>query len=226
MPRSTRVNLTKLVTNRPAPTSRTTASATSATSKVVRRALAREPRLPERPPSRKAAGQARSRDLPRRQDAEGRPVRSAAPAAAASTRRSMPTSFRRGSDGGSDARMHLDAPQREQRHRAPCRPIERTRLSASSPRASCQRVAPSAARTLTSRAFPVARASIRLATFTQAISSTNATAPSSSNIHARDLPTTDSCIGITPTQRSRNQRGYCALSAAVICSIWASACGP
>ena len=93
---------------------------------------------------------------------------------------------------------------------------ESSRLSVSRPRASCQREAPRAARTLTSRPRAVARASIRLATFTHAMSSTNATAPSKRNIQPRALPTIDSCSGVTPTHRSRNHFGYCALSAPVM----------
>ena len=52
-----------------------------------------------------------------------------------------------------------------------------TRLSASNWRTICQRVAPSAARTAISRDRAVARASIRFATFAQAMSRTSPTAP-------------------------------------------------
>ena len=51
-------------------------------------------------------------------------------------------------------------------------------LSTRSCRTSCQRLAPTATRTLISPERPAAFASRRLATFEQAISKTNATAPS------------------------------------------------
>ena len=110
-------------------------------------------------------------------------------AAIASTRTSMATSDSRGSVAGSEARRTSTAqyaiatPMSVPAH-------DKTRLSTSSPRASCQREAPSAARMLTSRPRALARASIRLATLTQAMSSTNPTAPSSISIHDLTLAPT------------------------------------
>ena len=59
-----------------------------------------------------------------------------------------------------------------------------TRLSIMSWRISRQRLAPSAARTATSRSRALARASSRLAMFAHVISRTRPTAASSINIHA------------------------------------------
>ena len=98
-----------------------------------------------------------------------------------------------------------------------------TRLSASKLRRMRHLDAPSAARTAASRERAVARASIRLATFTQAMSRTNATAPSSINIHDFTGPTIESCSDITETRRSRNQFGYCCVSRAVTASMSARA---
>ena len=59
------------------------------------------------------------------------------------------------------------------------------------------RPAPSAVRTATSRRRTSARASCRLATFAQAISSTNATDPNRINSEPRTWPVMNSCAGIT-----------------------------
>ena len=69
---------------------------------------------------------------------------------------------------------------------------ESTRLSASSWRTIRHRLAPSAARTASSRARPVPRASRRLATLAHAMSSTHATAPSQVNSRRRTSATSQS----------------------------------
>ena len=150
------------------------------------------------------------------------PVTVAASAATASTRRSTATDATRGTPSGIDA-FRIAAP-----HFAsttpPAVPIaESIRLSIRRPRASCQRVPPSAARTASSRSREVARASIRFATFTHAISSTSATAASNSIIQDRTAPTIASRSGTTPIEpASLNQAGYCAASPSVI--RWMRAC--
>ena len=77
-------------------------------------------------------------------------------------------------------------------------------------------LAPRASRTLISRCRLMARSSSRLATLTQAISSTKATAPSNSSSVGRRLPTIDSCSGLTPMPRSLFSSGNCAASPAAI----------
>ena len=76
-----------------------------------------------------------------------------------------------------------------------------SRLSVSSCRKSCRRLAPSAARTASSRVRPTPRASSRFATFAHAMSSTNPTTPANtSDVVLRSLPTSALCKGsiVTP----------------------------
>ena len=73
--------------------------------------------------------------------------------------------------------------------------IESSTLSVSSWRTMRLRPAPMAERMAISRARPVARASSRLATFAQAISSTQPTAPNRTKSAARTLRTMSCCIG-------------------------------
>ena len=83
--------------------------------------------------------------------------------------------------------------------RAPAAPPARARitLSTSAWRMSRQRGAPSAARTANSRSRDAARASIRLATLAQAMSSTSDTAPKTIRMVRREPPTTCSLSGTT-----------------------------
>ena len=77
-----------------------------------------------------------------------------------------------------------------------------TRLSVSSWRTIRRRPAPSADRTASSRSRAVARASSRLATFAQQISSTKPTTPRNSiEVSLRSLPIMVSCIGSSATPR-------------------------
>ncbi len=76
---------------------------------------------------------------------------------------------------------------------------ESSRLSVSNCRTSRLRAAPSAWRTAISRDRELARASSRFATFTQPISNTSATAPSSRISDCRTLPTTFSFSGTNRT---------------------------
>ena len=84
---------------------------------------------------------------------------------------------------------------------------DNTRLSARSVRERSQREAPSAPRIASSRVRVVARISIRLARFTQAMSMTKVTAPSSSHIQVRTPRVSDSRSGSTLATRSVNHRG-------------------
>ena len=80
--------------------------------------------------------------------------------------------------------------------------VESTRLSVSSCRITRRRPAPSADRIASSRVRTVARASSKLATFAQHISSTNPTTPRNSiDVKRRSLPITASCIGSIVTLR-------------------------
>ena len=77
-----------------------------------------------------------------------------------------------------------------------------TTLSVSSWRMIRRRPAPSAARTASSRVRALARASSRLATLAQQISSTNPTTPRNSiDVSLRSLPIIESCIGSSRTPR-------------------------
>ena len=95
----------------------------------------------------------------------------------ASTRQSTPTSPSRGMLAGPIA---ISARVAQNATTSPATPPARpsTTLSARNCCTSRQRPAPSAARTATSRVRPLARASSRLATFTQATRRTSVTAPS------------------------------------------------
>ena len=93
---------------------------------------------------------------------------------------SMPTWSSRwiGSRSATTARRRCSAPPRQQRARRRRRRARGRRSPPAAGGSDAPRPAPSAARTASSRCRAVARASSRLATFAQAISSTNATAPS------------------------------------------------
>ena len=89
---------------------------------------------------------------------------------------------------------------------------ESTKLSASSKRTNCQRLAPNASRIAISRRRPFTRASSRLAAFPHAISSTRQTAPSKISKAGRMFSTACSASGerVMPTPVS--SCGYCAAS--------------
>ena len=163
---------------RPAPTKSTTASASSSTTKTacVRCRAPLEPR----PPSFKVlfwSGDAVFR-------AGARPKSTPATMETASvksrTRESTRTSFALGSACGR-APNHACVPHHEKN--APKAPpaTDSSRLSVSNCRMTRRCVAPRTERIANSLARPIARASSRLATFAQAISSTNPTAASNTS---------------------------------------------
>ncbi len=88
--------------------------------------------------------------------------------------------------------------------RRPSRPptADSSTLSRSSRRTTCQRLAPSATRIVISRARSDARASSRLPTFAQEISSTSATAAVSTRSTGRTLPTSRRAAGRARPWRS------------------------
>ena len=104
------MSFTKLETNRPEPTSSTTASATSATSRTVAHALARHAGLAGTPAFAERAGETRPREL----NAGSRPNRTPVPMAASGGSgqhaKIEAGVGRRGSVAGSDARM-ISTPQ-------------------------------------------------------------------------------------------------------------------
>jgi hypothetical protein len=133
------------------------------------------------------------------------------------------TSLKRGRSSGASASNALTP------HRAMITPpvpanSASTTLSVSICLISRTRPAPTAARTTSSRPRDAARASSRLATFAHAISSTNATAASSTNNVWRVSPTTTSCTGTIAIPLSLLLTGYCCDSRDAIPVISACAC--
>ena len=160
-----------------------------------------------------AVGQIDARDVPRRRQAEDEARRQRdreREARAPSDRRSP----RRAAAGpAAPARAAPSRPSAPRSRRRCRRRSASTTLSVSSWRTSRIRPAPTAARTTISRPRAEARASSRLATLAQAISSTKATAPSSTNSVCRVSPTTASCSGTTAMPLSALLTGYCCASA-------------
>ena len=175
----------QLRTSRPAPTSRTIASANSATTsarRIPRVAAPPETLLPpSSPEGRKSrrnaviAGASPTRIPARREMARAQP----------STRRSRLTSFRRGRLPGAKARMRRMPAKASSVPISPETAASRT-LSVSNCRTIRPALAPSAARTAISRARATLRASERLATLAAAMRNTQNTAPPSIHNANRD----------------------------------------
>ena len=172
--------------NIPAVTSRTMAKAISDTTKP----LCRRRELPARvrPPARSVCS--RSREGARRAGAspKRRPLNREAPTANRSTCQSNCTSSARGKLPGQSA---TNGRTPTAASKAPNKPPESpsTALSVRHWRTSRLRPAPRAVRMASSRSRETARANSRLATLTQAISSTTLTAPSSNHRVDRTSPT-------------------------------------
>jgi len=126
----------------------------------------------------------------------------------ASTRPSMAISSRRGRLLGPSSDSNFTPHFAKSRPNAP--PITaRSRLSVSNCPISRARLAPSAVRIAISRSRTVARASNRLATFADAMSSTNATAPRSTSSAERTSPTIASSSGVTRKLMLELVAGFC-----------------
>ena len=176
---------------RPAPTSRTTASAISTITSACRKRC-RPPPL-DAPCAPSLSESVRSTRSARTAGArlKARLVKTATAAVKSSTRRSTVTSATRGMLAGFHQPTNLTPAKASARPTAVAMPV-RTRLSVSSCRITRNPLAPSAARTAISRWRPSARARRRFATFAQAMSRRNATAPKSSQMARRTEPTTSS----------------------------------
>ena len=175
-PRLAERRLTKLRISSPEPISTSTASATSDTTRALRSSLPGRPAVPPRPPSVRAA----FRFTPDARIA-GRipnriPVASEAPKANTKSRASNRASWSLGMLSGPSRAASSVAPRASTSPAAPPA-SDRIVLSARSCPAMRPRVAPMAARTASSFRRPVPRASSKLATLAQAISSSNPTAP-------------------------------------------------
>ena len=103
-------------------------------------------------------------------------------------------------------------------------PMPSTSPSVSSCCTTRKRLAPSAFLTAISFARPCVRTSIRLARFAHAISSTRATAPSSTSSEVRTSPIMSSCSGRTSAPQPLLSSGYCSASRSEIASRSACAC--
>ncbi len=151
------------------------------------------------------------------------PVSSETPSVNASTRRSMPACARRGifSEGKLVSAL---VPQIASRSPSRPPPMASIMLSVRSWRNTRARPAPIDARMAISRWRPAARARRRFAALEHAISSRNATAPSTISRTGRMSPTVASISGcsIMPTWPSVS--GYCFSSAAPIARVSTSAC--
>ena len=184
--------------SRAAPTSSTTAREISLTASRVRALFWRKP-VPERPPDSLSVALRSGREVcsagmrPNR-----RPVSSATRMVNARTRQSMPTSEPSAPTRGRLAvltlsRARIPTTPATEPTAAPAR--ESSTLSVSSCRTMRARPAPMATRMAISRRRPMARASSRLATLAQAISSTRLTAPTSTSSEERTSLTRASRMG-------------------------------
>ncbi len=159
---------TKLRSSRPAPVVSATASATSATTSAERARRRRwepaEPRLL----SWSAACALTLAELIDGSSPTSTPVRSVASIATPSTGPSMETSAMRGRSGGASATSRR-TPQNRTTSPASPPAMARSTLSVRSWRARSRRLAPSAVRVASSFSRAMLRASMRFATFTEAM---------------------------------------------------------
>jgi hypothetical protein len=195
-PGSTPRRRVTVATSRPAPVTRTSDNAISATTSAVLRRRWRRPAVMPRPPSAMAAtGRVRlacsAGAMP-----QARVVATATAAANSHAVQPIPISLARGRSAGIDAMssdcVHIAA-------RTPAEPpmATRTRFSVSSCRINRPRPAPSASRIEISRWRVDARASSRFATFAQPMSRMSATAAENANKRGCTFPTTIDCSGST-----------------------------
>ena len=196
-PGSTFSRRTRLLPSSPAPSASTKASASSATTSRSRK-LRRARPLVVFPRSFKAsfgsAPDMRSAGInPNRM-----PVSRLAASVNQNTVASMRISFRRGISAGASAASWIVA-QRPSNPPAIPPAAANSMLSASNCRTRRPRAAPSAARNAISLVRPAARASIRFATFTHAMSSTKPAAPISTQSALATPPTMCCCNGSNAT---------------------------
>ncbi len=139
------------------------------------------------------------------------------------TRTSRPISFARGKVAGKFCNANL-VPQDASNKPSPPPARANNMLSVSNWRTILPRAAPSAARTANSRVLPVERAISKLATFTQAIRSTNPTAASRTSRSGRKLPTICSLRGMRVAPMPVSASGYAAAKSPVTRFMSARAC--
>ena len=175
-PRSTEVSFWKLRIRRPAPTSSISASATSATIRVLRIRSEWRPEVAPRPPSRSTPTRLPPADCSAGIRPKATPVTSERSSAKPRTEASSRISTRRGMLPGWSASRTCTPPHASATPRAPPT-SESSTLSVRSWATMRSRRAPIATRSASSRCRPAARPSSRLATLAQQIRSTSPTAP-------------------------------------------------
>ena len=186
----------------PAPTSRTTARATSETTKAFR-----SRRVPALAPSWRAPSLSESWTSGREPARAGARPQAAAVSSDTSAVKPRTGALRR--TGPSPARFAGEratrswTPQRASRRPSAPPQSASSRFSVMSCHRTCAREAPSAVRIAISRTREVPRASSRLATFAHAISRTNATAPKRTRRIGRISPAISSWIGTRRTAPAR-----------------------
>ena len=220
-PRSTCMSLMKLRVMRPAPTTSIIANATSVTTSAPRSdpAPCVLPRLPSRSVCCSSGDEARIAGT----SPKTTPVRRETATVKTTTFASSPISSARGSwPPASCTRRRTPTCATPTPNAPPI--VASTKLSVNSWRTMRPRAAPSATRIASSRSRAVARASNRLARFTDAMSSTNPTAPSSTSKLARTFPTIDCCSGAADAAATSLFSGYCSASPRAMALSSASAC--
>jgi len=193
-PGSTALSLERLVSISPAPISSTSAAAISPTTSPLRNLVLIA--VPVRPPSRRSWFNSGRADCSAGARPASSPTIVVARLAIAATRQSSVTSDKRVSCSGATA-SRTSTPQPASIRPAAPPTHARSRLSTMSCRASRHVLAPSDARTASSRRRDRLRASIRPATLAQAIRRTHATAPSRTSSPVRTSTTSDSASGRT-----------------------------
>ncbi len=243
-PASTVVRFRTVRSSSPAPITSATASATSPTTRA-RRSRCR-PDVVRCPPSLSAVAVASPVRCSSGASPKTTPAASATASVKASTRQSSDTPADRGRLSGNAVSRARRPPTAKTRPSA-APSSESRHPSAMNCRSSRPRLAPSADRTASSLCRDSARASSRLARFAHAISSTNSTAPWSTQTAVPALPTICACSGsnrsgcvvgfgvctccpggrcsLPMTSRCQLATSVC-ISALAPCSVWPSASRP
>ena len=217
-PGSTDSSFVKLCSKSPAPVSSVTASAISPTTinRFVRLADGRDRTPPA--PARSADVKSFPATCSAGSNPNARPVTIAISAVAASVVVSIEARAMSSTLWGARDRSSLMPTFAIARPTAAPQSESRT-LSVMSCRTRRPRPAPSAVRTAISLSRAVARTSRRFATLAQAMSSTNATAPSMMSSGFRMSPTVNSCTVARWARRSRNSSGNLVSMSAETCSM-------
>ena len=211
-PGSTRSRRYMLFMSRPAPASRTTASATSATTSALvsrRRPGVAAGAVSLSDSRRSIADPCRAGAIPKRT-----PVRSETSSVNASTEPSTFTGRMRGSTSYPSALTASAAQYASARPARPPRTASST-LSVRSCRRMRPRLAPSAARMAISRRRAAARTRSKLARFAQAMRRVKATAPSRTAIAGRSSPNVESARDVTSIVRLRDSGNSSAMPRAM-----------